>query len=149
MGGKFVKKLLIATLLIYCIPTQAQNYKQEIDKFFTLFEANKKTEAVDSVYSTNPWMTSASDAIQQIKTQFQDIEKIVGNFNGKTLIDETNVKDRFVHVTYIALFDRQPVRMEFQFYRPANDWIIYSFSFDIDFDDDIEVGVRQKIAKGS
>ena len=141
-----MRKLLFLALLTVSFPANAQNYKEEIDKFFTLFAEGRKVEAVDSVYSTNPWMSSASDAIQQIKTQFQDIEKIVGNFNGKTLIDETNVADRFVHVTYIALFDRQPVRMEFQFYRPVNDWIIYSFSFDIDFDDDIEAGVRQKIA---
>jgi len=144
-----MRQLLILTLLFYGHAAQAQNYKQEIDEFFTLFAAGKKIEAVDSVYSTNPWMTSASDAIQQIKTQFQDIEKIVGNYNGQALIDETNIKDRFVHVTYIALFDRQPVRMEFQFYKPVDSWIIYSFSFDIDFDDDIESGVREKIAKQS
>jgi len=126
----------------------AGDYNSEISKFFTLFESGKKTEAVDSLYSTNPWMTSASDAIQNIKTQFEGIEKLVGNYNGKELIDEHNIKNRFVHITYLALYDRQPVRMEFQFYRPKNDWIIYSFSFDIEFDNEVEKGARDIISKG-
>ena len=84
-----------------------------------------------------------------MKSQFENIEKLVGEYNGKVLIDETNIKNRFVHITYLALYDRQPVRMEFQFYKPKNDWVIYSFSFDIDFDNEVKDGVRRKIANSS
>lgn len=140
-------KFLITTFLVlFAGYSYAGDYKSEIDKFFTLYEKGNRVEAVDSIYATNPWMSTATDSIQQIKTQFQGIEKLVGNYNGREFIGETNIKDRFVHVTYLALYDRQPVRMEFQFYRPKNDWIIYSFSFDIDFDDEIEAGARKGIS---
>ena len=58
-----------------------------------------------------------------------------------------DVRGRFVHVTYLALYDRQPVRMEFQFYRPKDEWIIYSFSFDVKFDDEVEAMARKNILK--
>jgi hypothetical protein len=38
--------------------------------------------------------------------------------------------------------------MEFQVYRPKDEWIIYSYAFDIEFDDDIERGARARIASG-
>jgi hypothetical protein len=38
--------------------------------------------------------------------------------------------------------------MEFQFYRPKNEWIIYSFAFDIAFDNEVEQAARARIAAG-
>ncbi len=143
-----MKQIITALLLILSAPVFAGDYDAEIQKFFSLYESGKKVEAVDSIYSTNPWMSSAADSIQNIKTQLQGIEKLVGDYNGKEFVDELNVKDRFVHVTYLALYDRQPVRMEFQFYKPKSDWIIYSFSFDVNFDDEIEAGARKRISSG-
>lgn len=143
-----MRTLILIILISFPCFANAGDYNTEIAKFFNLYESGKKIEAIDTLYSTNPWMSSASDAIQNIKTQLQDIEKLVGNYNGKELLGEHNIKNRFVHVTYITLYDRQPVRMEFQFYRPKNDWIIYSFAFDIDIDDEVEKGAREKISKG-
>ena len=141
-------RLSLALFILLPCYAYAGDYNTEIAKFFTLYESGKKIEAVDTLYSTNPWMSKASDAIQNIKTQLQGIEKIVGNYNGKELLGELNIKNRFVHVTYIALYDRQPVRMEFEFYRPRNDWIIYSYAFDINFDNELESGARDLISHG-
>lgn len=144
-----MSKRLILSLSLLLLPLAASaNYQSEIDRFFELFEKGMKVEAVDSIYSTNPWMNSAADAIQNIKSQFGDIEKLVGSYNGKEKIGELNIKDRFIHVTYLALYDRQPVRMEFQFYRPQEEWVIYSFSFDISIDDEIEASARTLISEG-
>lgn len=144
-----MRVMFTLALSLFFTTSLAGTYTSEIAKFYELYEKGKKVEAVDSIYSTNPWMSSAADSIHQIKTQLENIEEIVGNYNGKVLIDETSIKDRFVHVTYMTLYDRQPVRMEFQFYRPEEDWIVYSFSFDINFDDEVESEVRKKIASGS
>jgi len=143
-----VKKTSLILILLLPLPALASDYKTEIDTFFSMYEKGQKVEAVDRLYSTNKWMGSAADAIHNIKTQLQGIEQVVGGYNGRVQVGETNVKDRFVHVTWLALYDRQPVRMEFQFYRPKNDWIIYSFSFDIDFDDEVQQGARARVAAG-
>lgn len=144
-----MRLVFCAVLLLVGLPALAADYNSEIAAFFELYEKGKKVEAVDRIYSTNKWMGSAADAIHNIKTQLQGIEQIVGGYNGKVRIGETNVSDRFVHVTWLTLYDRQPVRMEFQFYRPKGEWIIYSFSFDIDFDDEVQAGARAKIAAGN
>ena len=140
-----MRKYILFLILIIPMSSFANDYQQEINEFFKLYESGKKTEAVDSIYRTNPWMRAAADSIEHVKTQLRGIEKLVGNYNGKEKIGEFKIKQRYVHITYLALYDRQPIRMEFQFYRPKTDWIIYSFSFDDKFPDDMEKKARGEI----
>ena len=144
---KKIVLILICIMFMPAVTLAASGYQGEINKFFKLFEAGKKSEAVNSIYRTNPWMDSAQDAIINIKNQLQSLDKLVGNYNGKEKVGELDVRGRFVHITYLALYDRQPVRMEFQFYRPKDEWIIYSFSFDVKFDDEVEAMARKNILK--
>jgi hypothetical protein len=148
MEGVVMRVIVIACLLLCTGVASAEGYQGEIDKFFMLFDQGKKAEAVDSLYASNPWMSSAKDSIREIKDQFAGIENLVGQYNGHALIGESIIKERFVHVTYLALYDRQPVRMEFQFYRPKQKWLIYGFSFDIEFDNAVEAEARSRAAQG-
>ena len=143
-----MKKMILILALLIPMPAFAADYETEIETFFSLYEKGQKVEAVDRLYSTNKWMASAADAIHNIKTQLQGIEQVVGSYNGRVQVGEMNVKDRFVHVTWLALYDRQPVRMEFQFYRPKDQWIIYSYAFDIEFDNELELAARAAVARG-
>jgi hypothetical protein len=43
------------------------------------------------------------------------------------------------------MFERQPVRLEFVFYRPKDKWIIYSYSFDDNIDEELIDFSRKKI----
>lgn len=136
--------LLILSALIMSKSSLA--YQVEIDKFFTLYESGKSIEAVDSIYSTNKWIRQKSDDIHNVKTQLQNLQSLVGKYQGKVMLGAEDIEDRLTHVTYLALFERQPVRLEFVFYRPQDDWIIYSFSFDDDIDEELETFSRRKIA---
>ncbi len=138
------KVLVILSLLILSKSTFA--YQGEIDNFFKLYESGKSLEAVDSIYSTNKWISQKSDDVHNVKTQLQNLQSLVGKYQGKVLLGEEDIADRLTHVTYLALFERQPVRLEFVFYRPQEEWIIYSFSFDDDIDDELESVSRRKIA---
>jgi hypothetical protein len=40
------------------------------------------------------------------------------------------------------------VRFEFQFYRPQDKWIVYSFAFDVEFMDEVQAAARARIAEG-
>jgi hypothetical protein len=132
-------------LLLTSVTTWALDYNEEIKTFFELFSTGKTVEAVDSIYRSNPWIQGAHDAVENLKTQLVGIERLVGNYNGNQKIGQIQIKDRFVHITYLVLFDRQPVRMEFEFYRPADDWMVYSFSFDDEFDEEVEQAARAQI----
>ena len=145
-----MKKTIALILILLASPAaHAGHFNDEIAAFFDLFEAGKVVEAVDRVYSTNPWISGTSDSVKKVKNQLAGLGKLVGNYVGKERIGEQNVRDRLVHVTYLALYERQPVRMEFQFYRPKNDWIIYGYSFDDKIDDELEEAARRVIASGN
>lgn len=60
-------------------------------------------------------------------------------------IDKEDLENRLVYVSYLALFERQPVRLEFVFYRSKEHWIVYSFSFDDSIDDELIDYSRKKI----
>ena len=140
--------LFILTFSFVSFSSFAGSYQKELDAFFALFESGKKSESVDRLYKTNPWVNQAADEVINLKTQLSSLDAIVGKYIGKEQISTNNVKDRFVQVTYLALYERQPVRLEFQFYKPKNDWIIYSFSFDTDFDSDVKTASRTQAATG-
>ncbi|WP_409525707.1 hypothetical protein [Nitrincola sp. MINF-07-Sa-05] len=137
-------KTLPLTLILFC--SQAIAYQGEIDKFFSLYESGKVTEAVDSIYSTNKWLDRKSDDVEKVKSQLSNINNLVGEYYGKTKLGVSDIEDRLIYVSYLALYERQPIRMEFVFYRPEEKWIIYSFSFDDNIDNELIDAARSKIA---
>lgn len=141
------RSITIAALLL-APAAYAGDYNDDIQSFFELYESGKVIEALDRVYSTNPWINAKSDSVTKVKTQLSGIGELVGAYVGKERIGEQKIGDRLVHVTYLALYQRQPVRMEFQYYRPAEDWIIYSYSFDDKIDDELSQAARDAIATG-
>jgi len=123
-------------------------YEPLIQKFFKKFEAGNINEAIDELYSTNKWAEQQRDMVQNIKTQFAGLGGLVGQYRGRELVGTTTIGGRLVHVTYLALYDRQPLRFEFQLYKPQDAWIIYSFSFDANLSDELEASSRAEVTRG-
>ena len=127
-------------ILLFAATAQAEpgtSYETTVSGFFERLEAGKSNDALDYLYGSSPWMARAADAIQQVKTQFKDLSSLVGDYRGKELVASKSLSDRLVYLNYLVLYDRQPVRFEFQFYRPQDKWLTYSFSFDDNLDDDL------------
>jgi opacity protein-like surface antigen len=147
-----MRRLTIALIASLMTATAAAadgpGYEPLIQKFFTKFEAGKVNDAIDELYSTNKWIDQQRDMVQNVKTQFAGVVPLVGKYRGRELIGTATIGGRLVHVTYLALYDRQPLRFEFQFYRPQDAWIIYSFSFDTKLSDELEAGARAEVARG-
>jgi len=137
----------LMTTVVFAADGQA-GYEPLIQKFFKKFEAGKINEAIDELYSTNKWVDQQRDMVQNVKTQFAGVGPLVGQYRGRELVGTTTIGGRVVHVTYLALYDRQPVRLEFQFYKPQDAWIIYSFSFDTKLSDELEAAARAEVARG-
>lgn len=138
--------VVAAGALASAASAQEAGYQAEIDAFFRRFAAGERNEAVDKLYANNSWIAIDGDGVRNIKSQFEGIGEIVGEYTGNTKIGELMVGDRLVHVTYLALFERQPLRFEFQYYRPRDSWMIFSFEFDADFDDDLQAEARRQAA---
>ena len=140
----------LLSMLVLCLSVSAfasDEYNQEIDKFFSLYEKGEISTAIDSIYSTNRWIDSSSDAVMNLKGQFSSMSQMVGKYLGKERIGAHSYGERLLMVTYLLLYERQPIRLEFMFYRPADSWIIYSFSFDDNTDEELKMSAREEISR--
>jgi len=114
------------------------NYHRIIEEFFVKLKAGKSVEAVDFIYSGNPWISRDSDAVNNLKNQISSLGNLVGKYTGHEKLIETVTAGRFAYLYYFVSYDRQPLSFTFEFYRPKDKWMIFSFSFDADIDDEIE-----------
>ena len=131
-------KIIFAALLLLSSGVSANNYQEEVDKFFELYSDEKISDAVDSIYASNKYVSSIPDQVKQIKTQLSSLDDLVSDYK---------VGELFVHVTYLVTYDRQPIRFEFQFFKVKEGWRIYSMSFDDNIDEDIKELARKAALK--
>lgn len=144
-----MKYFFVVFFSILPITVSANEYQPEIDNFFKLLKKGQIEQSVKSIYKTNPYFSLVPDKVIKVKNQLNALPGLVGELNLLKKVDTYNVNDLFVHVTYIATYDRQPIRFEFQFFKVTEGWRIISFSFDDKVDDDIEGLARKQALKSS
>ncbi len=139
-----MKKSLILLLLITNINALSQNKpKEQVAKFFTDYQQENATVAIDNLYKTNDWMNRAADAITDLKNKMEGLNNdFVGEFYGYELILEKKLGDSFVLLSYLGKYDRQPIRFTFEFYKPHETWKVFAFKFDGNLDDEIEEAAK-------
>lgn len=112
-------------------------------QFFTTFETQGSSEALDELYATNQWMSRSADAISNVKSQLNGLnEEYVGKYYGYEKIMEKSLGNSYVLISYLVKYDRQPIRFTFQYYKPQNDWVVYGFKFDGNIDAEIEAAAN-------
>ena len=139
----FAVILLSSAGIMRCDATELHD---RVESFFKQVNDGKVSEAVDFIYSDNPWMNRAADAIQNIKTQMLNLDQIVGKYCAHKKLIEKVVAERFIYISYFVAYERQPLRFEFEFYKPKDKWMIYSFSFDDKIDLEVEESARLSTA---
>ena len=58
---------------------------------------------------------------------------------------EKTLGNSLVGFSYIANFDRQPIRFIFVFYKAKDTWKILKINFDMDLDDELAEFVKQSM----
>lgn len=122
----------------------AQNTPKEMaTKFFVDYKSEGASKALDKLYSSNKWMERVTDGITNLKSQLEGLnEDYVGKYYGYELIGEKKLAESYVLLSYLVKFDRQPIRYTFQFYKPDETWVLYSFKFDANIDNEIEESAK-------
>ena len=69
--------------------------------------------------------------------QLTSAERVMGKYFGHELLVETKVADRLVNQYYLVIYERQPLRFELTFYRPADEWVFQNFAFNADIIQDV------------
>ena len=142
MNLYFLTLGLILTLSSFNLKAQ-DNPEIIIQDFFKNYESNGAGIAVDNLYATNPWTSRIQDAINNVKTQFERFnEDLVGKYHGYEKLTTKKLGESYALYSYFIKFDRQFLRLTFQFYKPDNEWRLASFKFDDSFDDEIEEAAK-------
>ncbi len=133
-------KWFVVLLLLFCFQLKAQNSPEKIiNDFVKNYESKGTSIAVDELYSTNPWSYRIQDGVNNIKTQLERFnEDLVGKYHGYELITIKKLGESFVLYSYFMKFDRQFLRLIFQFYKPENEWRLSSFKLDDSYKQEIE-----------
>ena len=132
-------KYLVLSIIMISNLSLSVEPKKEIDEFFKLLNSGKSQEAVDRLFSSNKWMKNQHDQVSAFKEQTGLLKKdLLGELNGFVLLGNKTFKKIYMSISYIALYERQPIRFKFEFYKPNDEWQFNGFSFDTEVADEIE-----------
>jgi len=139
-----MKKTFSFLFLFISLSVLSQNKpKEQVEKFFTQYQEQSATVAIDNLYKTNQWMDRATDAITDLKIKMEGLNTdFVGKFYGYELILEKKLGESFILLSYLGKYDRQPIRFTFEFYKPNDTWKIFGLKFDGDLDNEIEEAAK-------
>lgn len=134
--------LCFALLLI----TSSLSYGQDnpddmIKQFFDTYQSNTD-KALDEIYATNVWTSEMKDAINSLKKTIRNYPNEMGKYYGSDLITKQKCTERFLLYSYMARYDRQPMKVVFELYKANDKWILFSLNFSTDIDDDVEMAAK-------
>lgn len=112
-------------------------YQAIANHFFEIMQEQGGDEALAYIFSTNPYSKRMSDQLSMGSNQLSSAENMMGDYLGYELLVETKVADRLVNQYYMVLYERQPLRFELTFYRPADEWVFQNFAFNADIVEDV------------
>ncbi len=140
---------LLAILLLTMVPARAAeevSYQATTDRFFDLLKDGKPTEAIDYIFSTNPYSVRISDSVQAQKARFVALESFIGKYISHQKLLDLDMGGMYAYQLYIVAFERQPMSFKFKYYKPKDAWVTQSFVFGYDIDRIIEdLAVRQPL----
>ena len=137
-----MRKLLLAlctvSLFLGSVKAQAQEQTPaDISKKFFEIYASKPNDAIDYIFTGMKLTKQVSDDITAIKKNLKVTIDQGGAYNGYELIAEKSVNNTLKLQSYMAKYDKQPVRFIFIYYKPAAQWKIYTFQFNTNLDDEL------------
>ncbi len=111
----------------------SQNYQNYTETFFQNLAQKQVELAVNTLFQTNPWLSRSLDQVNSISSQLQGLPSMAGDFLGYEILTHKIWNNRYVGQYCMALYDRQPVNFEFQYYKPRDEWRIQNFNVSYDF----------------
>ena len=149
------KRCILVVVLFACVGMQVEaasndrtGYYKIMDRFFELLGEQKPGEAIDSIYASSPYLDKITDQVAHLKVQFvASNESTFGKYHTRDILIDKEIAGRYAYVYVFVAYDRQPLKMEFHFYRPQEKWVLQKFSYSADVDDDIATFAKYDLMK--
>jgi len=138
-----MRKIVAFLFILTTVSALGQSEPEDlIKKFFKEYEEEGAFVALDNLYSNNKWMSTNQEAVDNLKTQLNDINNVVGEYYGYEPITKKTMGKSFVLYSYLVKYDRQPIRFTFEFYKPNDKWMTFYFAFDENLDEELEESAK-------
>ncbi|RLD48222.1 MAG: hypothetical protein DRI94_12850 [Bacteroidetes bacterium] len=126
-----IKYFLIIILSTLSLFLKAQNSYDSIPKiFFNIFEQKGSDAAIDYIYATNKYISGNLTANLKVKTELKKVTLMLGKYHGIDIIDTQFISTSYIRLSYLAKFDRQPLKFNFTMYRSDKKWQLQQLRFD-------------------
>ena len=149
------KRMVLVLIVIALSPgsARAESGKADepsaiADRFFETVKSGEASQAIDRMFKTNPWFEKNPDQVQKLRTSFLSLNGLVGEYLGNELLLEKKVSTRYVYRYYFALYERQPIKVELEFYRPRDTWMLLNFAFNADVVSDLKEAAKYHLGDG-
>lgn len=140
---KMKKLIVFTTLTFFSVITYGQSNPDELITTFFKEYAKSPVKAVENLYATSVWTSRNKDGIETIKNEIAKLNvDFVGKYYGYEPIIKKQFSESFLLSSYMVKYDRQPLRFTFELYKPNDKWVLFSFKFDTDLDDEIEEAAK-------
>lgn len=123
---------MVFVLIMASAPIVASDYQTPLEQFFKLYQADRKNRAEEQLYFFNRDRkdNSNDDVIISKQAMLREATEALGLYYGQELLGTHQVGERFKHLSYLLLHQESPVRIEFQFYKPQDHWLLIDFQVD-------------------
>lgn len=137
-----IPRLIVLSLALFCTtsPLLAQgatDYLQEISAFFATIKKGQPKEAAERLLSTNAEAAARLDNKLSVENGLERMKDTLGAFKDFNIVKEKKIGERIVYVLAFAIYEKQPVRFEFIFYKPEEKWLFLNVNFGLQTIDDI------------
>ncbi|MFN7236091.1 MAG: hypothetical protein ACK5WO_06630 [Cyclobacteriaceae bacterium] len=109
------------------------------ESFIEKFKQNSG-DAIDFLTATNKWIGSVE--MNFLKSKLDSITPELGKFQGFELISFRGIGNDYVLRSYLARYERQPLRFNLTFYRPTVRWQLQNIEFDFQIDEELKESAR-------
>lgn len=141
---QFPRTLVLLSILLISggLKAQSDSLSAWCGQFFNELIDGKSHEALLVLYQDSPEIVEDTAAWNEMVYQLDQMTEAYGPIFGYDSIQQKNLGESFMLLTYMGKYQYEPVRFTFEFYKPNKRWEIYGFAFDLNLVRDLEDASR-------
>ena len=136
------KIFLIVTSVLIALSSYSQMTKEDITANFFIEYQKDPLAAYGKLFSRNKWMASQQSTIETNKIKLKDLLDQLGSYHGVEFITEKQAGPSYILKSFLAKYDRQPVRFTFILYKPKDTWLLQNVIWDVDIDEELKEAAK-------
>ena len=117
---------MLSLFFSYASLEKTDDSSKFIENFFSIYEKEGGSAAVDYAAQSNPYLAEES-SMDSVKIKLTNVEPLLGTYDGYEIIGKRTIGNSLVNYICLAKYDRQPLRFNFLLYKAKDKWALQNF----------------------